>query len=112
MDIKEGLVSKVSEIFKVSKKVSTPFAKYLLSLKKIKTSDNNDSYKKELEKFEKIVSSSGMPENMKDRFIRNMRQDAYDTLYNAGAFNGIKIQELYKWSDSIYHPILRNSTVT
>lgn len=112
MEIQEGLVSKVKEIFKVSKKISAPFHKYLSSLKKIKTADNNDTSKRELEKFEKIVQSSGMPDNMKDRFIRNMRQDAYDTLYNAGAFNGKKIQELFNWSDSIYHPILRNSTVT
>ncbi len=107
-NIKEGIISSVSEILKVSKQISNPFQSYLKRLKSIKIVDNIKNIRKPLDKFINIINSSKMSIGMKNRFIKNMYIDIYKNINDEGSLNGRQIQKIMGWNDDIYISIIKD----
>lgn len=105
--IEEGLLSGTMEVYKVSKKIYSPFEAYLSAIQHLSKADKgyDVAIRKPMEKFTAIVNSSKLSTNMKLKFIRNMHVDAYRTLTAGNGMSPNNIQAVMHWSDKTFYEV-------
>ena len=104
MNIEEGLVSNMAEIYKVSKQVSNPILSITKALSRVNRKTDPSSLRKQIKSQMNVITKSKMSNGMKDKFINNFRLDMYNTLLDGG-FGTPDAGKFLNWNLSTLHAI-------